>query len=252
MKFSEVSAAVAAIARGELVLVADDESRENEGDLILAAEAATSAKIAFMVQHTSGILCVGARAGRLDALRLPLMVPENTESHQTAFTVSVDYRHGTSTGISAADRALTIRALADESASPSDFARPGHVFPLRARTRGVLERPGHTEAACDLAELAGFSPLGVLAEVVGAEGEMARRPELFQFAWRFGLEIISIAQLVEYRRGVADSAAPREQSVVAEQRSAVRSIDSSQRLRATSSIGTAPALAPVPHYATKE
>ena len=233
MSISKVRAAIAALARGELVVVADDEGRENEGDLILAASAATRDKIAFMVQHTSGLLCVGARAERLDALDLPLMVPQNTESHQTAFTVSVDYRHGTTTGISAADRSRTIRALADEAVGPSDFARPGHVFPLRARAGGVLERRGHTEAACDLAELAGFPALGVLAEVVAANGDMARRPELNRFAAAHRLEFITIAELVEYRLAIAaEPAAAAQQLLVVEHTSKVTTRNDA-RLRAS-------------------
>ena len=211
MSFSKIRSAILALARGQFVVVADDEGRENEGDLILAASAATPEKIAFMVRHTSGLLCVGVRGERLDELDLPLMVPENTESHQTAFTVSVDYRRGTTTGISAADRSATIRALSDRSVGASGFARPGHVFPLRARAEGVLARPGHTEAACDLAELAGFPALGALAEIVGENGDMARRPELIAFAERHRLEYITIAELVEYRRAAASLPATAEQ-----------------------------------------
>jgi 3,4-dihydroxy-2-butanone 4-phosphate synthase len=211
MSYSKIRAAIVAFARGEFVVVADDEGRENEGDLILAASAATPEKIAFMVRHTSGLLCVGARGERLDELGLPLMVPENTESHQTAFTVSVDYRRGTSTGISAADRSATIFALADRAVGASAFARPGHVFPLRARAEGVLARRGHTEAACDLAELAGLPALGALSEIVAENGEMARRPELLAFAERHRLEFITIAELVEYRRAAASSPATMEQ-----------------------------------------
>ena len=219
MRFSNVRAAIAAIARGELVVVADDESRENEGDLILAASAATPEKIAFMVRYTSGLLCVGTKPERLHELELPLMVPRNTESQQTAFTVSVDYLRGTTTGISAADRSATIRALADGGAAAADFARPGHVFPLRARQEGVLTRPGHTEAACDLAELAGFPALGALAEIVGENGDMARRPELLRFAARHSLQYLTIAELVEYRREVAAARATPEQLVRAPKQS---------------------------------
>ncbi|HET9958099.1 MAG TPA: 3,4-dihydroxy-2-butanone-4-phosphate synthase [Polyangiaceae bacterium] len=200
MKFQAVEAAIAAVSRGEIVVVADDPRRENEGDLILAASAATPEKVAFMVRHTSGLLCVSARRQRLDALELPLMVPQNTESHQTAFTISVDYRVGTSTGISAEDRSATIRALADAEMGPGEFARPGHVFPLRARDGGVLVRPGHTEAASDLAELAGLPPLGALAEIVNLDGSMARGVQLERFAQEYGLAFITIAELVEYRR----------------------------------------------------
>ncbi|HSH73510.1 MAG TPA: 3,4-dihydroxy-2-butanone-4-phosphate synthase [Methylophilaceae bacterium] len=198
--FNQVETAIAAIARGEFVLVVDDTDRENEGDLIIAAEKITASQMAFMVRHSSGIVCVSMTAERLRQLKLPLMVERNTESYRTAFTVSVDYLHGTSTGISAADRALTLNALADPKSLAADFARPGHIFPLRCRKGGVLERPGHTEAAHDLAALAGLQPVGVLCEVVNDDGTMARRPELFAFAKQHGLAIISIADLIVYRQ----------------------------------------------------
>jgi 3,4-dihydroxy 2-butanone 4-phosphate synthase/GTP cyclohydrolase II len=175
--------------------------------LILAACAATPEKVAFMVRHTSGVVCVAARPKRLEELELPLMVPRNEESQQTAFTVSVDYRHGTSTGISSADRSATIRALAEPSTSARDLSRPGHVFPLRARPEGVLSRAGHTEAAVDLADLAGLPPLGALAEVVNDDGSMARRPELVRFARKYGLVYTTIAELVAYRRWLRDASA---------------------------------------------
>lgn len=198
--FDTVQMAVAAISRGEFVVVVDDETRENEGDLIIAADAVTPEAMAFMVRHTSGLICVALPGEVLDRLDLPLMVQDNKESHQTAFTVSVDKRCGISTGISASDRAATIRALADPRSSSTDFVRPGHVFPLRARDGGVLERPGHTEAAHDLAHMAGRLDGGVLCELVRADGEMARRPDLFRFASDHGLTIVSIAQLIEFRR----------------------------------------------------
>lgn len=197
------------------MVVADDDDRENEGDLILAASAATPEKIAFMVRHTSGVLCVAARPNRLDELELPLMVPRNEDSYQTAFTVSVDYRHGTTTGISSADRSATIRALADPSTSPRDLSRPGHVFPLRARSTGVLGRPGHTEAAVDLAELAGLSPLGALSELVNDDGSMARRPDLVRFAQKHGLAYTTIAELVQYRRSLEQARCASPASVAA-------------------------------------
>ncbi|MGC4093133.1 MAG: 3,4-dihydroxy-2-butanone-4-phosphate synthase [Polyangiaceae bacterium] len=200
MRFESVQAAIRAVARGEFVVVADDPERENEGDSIIAASAVTAEKLTFMLRHTSGLVCVAARPSRLDALELPLMVPHNTESHQTAFTVSVDYRHGTTTGISSDDRAATIRALSDAATKPSDLARPGHVFPLRARAAGVLERAGHTEAAADLAELAGLPALGALAEVVNGDGSMARQNDLLHFAARHRLCYLTIAELVAYRR----------------------------------------------------
>lgn len=198
--FDTVESAVAAIKRGEFVLVVDDTDRENEGDLIIAAEKITASQMAFMVRHSSGIVCVSMTADRLRQLKLPLMVDRNTESHRTAFTVSVDYLHGTTTGVSAADRALTLNALADTTSQASDFARPGHIFPLRCRKGGVLERAGHTEAANDLATLAGLQPVGVLCEVVNDDGTMARRPELLTFAQRHQLAIITIADLITYRK----------------------------------------------------
>ncbi|RQV09241.1 3,4-dihydroxy-2-butanone-4-phosphate synthase [Burkholderia cenocepacia] len=199
MNMDRIEAALEAMARGSIVVVVDDEDRENEGDLILAAEHATPEAIAFMVRFTSGMLCVGLTGERLDELELPLMVERNTDSMKTAYTITVDYRHGTTTGISAADRAATIRSLVDERASAGDFSRPGHVFPLRAVPGGVLHRRGHTEAAVDLARLAGLRPGAVLAEVVNDDGTMARRLELEAFARLHGLPIISIADLVTYR-----------------------------------------------------
>jgi 3,4-dihydroxy 2-butanone 4-phosphate synthase/GTP cyclohydrolase II len=198
MSFDSIEDALTAFARGELVVVVDDEDRENEGDLIMAAEKATTETIAFMVQHTSGLLCVALPGARLDALDLPLMVPDNSEAMRTAFTISVDAREGTTTGISAADRALTIRALADPATQAEDLARPGHIFPLRYRPGGVLARRGHTEAAVDLARLSGLRPAGVLAEVTNPDGSMARRPQLERFAAEQRLRIISIADLVGY------------------------------------------------------
>jgi len=198
--FADIEKAVDAVGRGELVVVVDDQDRENEGDLILAAEHATAEKIAFFVKHTSGVICMPMLGEDLDRLALPLMVIDNTESQRTAFTVSVDYRPGTSTGISAADRAATIRALIDPETDPGELARPGHIFPLRYRPGGVLKRAGHTEAAVDLARLAGLQPAGVLCEIVRDDGEMARLPDLEAFATEHGLLLISIADLIHYRR----------------------------------------------------
>lgn len=212
-QFNKVETAIAAIARGEFVLVVDDTDRENEGDLIIAAEKVTASQMAFMVRHSSGIVCVSMTAERLRQLKLPLMVERNTESHRTAFTVSVDYLHGTTTGVSAADRAITLNALADPASLASDFARPGHIFPLRCRKSGVLERPGHTEAAHDLAALAGLQPVGVLCEVVNEDGSMARRPELFAFAKAHGFAIISIADLIAYRERDVETSAVRSNVV---------------------------------------
>jgi 3,4-dihydroxy 2-butanone 4-phosphate synthase/GTP cyclohydrolase II len=201
MSSARVQAAVAAIGRGEMVIVADDAERENEGDLIMAAEKATPEAIGFMIRHTSGVLCVPLPGERLDALRIPLMVPTNTEAMRTAFTVSVDAHQGTTTGISAQDRATTIRALVDPATRPDDLARPGHVFPLRAREGGVLARRGHTEAAVDLARLARLAPAGVLAELMNPDGSMARGPELELFAAEHHLEQLTVAELVDYRNG---------------------------------------------------
>jgi len=200
MPFSEIEPAVAAIARGELVVVVDDADRENEGDLIMAADKITPEAMGFMVRHTSGVICMPLVGERCDELQLPLMVSNNTEQHRTAFTVSVDARIGTTTGISAADRATTVRTLIDPQTRPEDLARPGHIFPLRYRDGGVLKRAGHTEAAVDLARLAGLNPAGVLAEVVNDDGTMARFPELEVFAEEHRLLMISIADLVRHRR----------------------------------------------------
>jgi len=200
MPFTHIENAIAAIQRGELVVVVDDADRENEGDLIMAAEKVTPEAMAFMIRHTSGVICMPMLGERLDDLRLPLMVAHNTEVQRTAFTISVDAVHGTTTGISAGDRATTVQALIDPDTQPEDLARPGHIFPLRYREGGVLKRAGHTEAAVDLARLAGLSPAGVLAEVVNDDGSMQRLPQLEQFAAEHGLQLISIADLIRYRR----------------------------------------------------
>ena len=199
MTYSSIEEAVASIARGDMVLVVDDEHRENEGDLILAAEKVTAEHFAFMVRYTSGVICLPMTGERLDELGLPLMVLENTDSHQTAFTVSIDYAIGTTTGISAADRTATIRAAVDRSNTAADFHRPGHVFPLRYKPGGVLVRPGHTEAAVDLATLAGMAPAGVLCEVVNDDGTMAKGDRLSVFAKEHAIPVITIADLVAYR-----------------------------------------------------
>lgn len=192
-----VVAALEAMKRGEMVLVTDDEDRENEGDLILAAEFANEDNMAFMIRQTSGVICVSLDDERVDELRLPPMVGRNEDPKGTAFTVSVDASRGTSTGISAGDRAQTLRLLADENSGPEDFLRPGHVFPLRAKKHGVLARQGHTEAALDLCRLAGLKPAGVLCEVISEDGkEMARMPELMRLAEQHGLVLTSIADLV--------------------------------------------------------
>lgn len=200
MSFTQIENAIDAIGRGEMVIVVDDADRENEGDLILAAERITPEAMGFMIRHTSGVICMPLEGERLDELQLPLMVANNTEVQRTAFTVSVDARNGTTTGISAADRAATVKSLLDPATRPEDLARPGHIFPLRYREGGVLKRAGHTEAAVDLARLAGCYPAGVLAEVTNDDGTMARLPQLEAFAAKHGIQLISIADLIRYRR----------------------------------------------------
>ena len=198
--FAPIEEIVAAIGRGEMVVIVDDEDRENEGDLIMAAQFATPEKIAFIVRHTSGVVVAPLTGERCDDLRLPLMVEHNTESHRTAFTVSVDLIEGTTTGISASDRAATLCALADPDVAFSAFARPGHIFPLRAREGGVLKRAGHTEAAVDLARMAGLHPAGIICEIVNEDGSMSRLPQLIEFCKEHGLLLSSIAELIRYRR----------------------------------------------------
>jgi GTP cyclohydrolase II/3,4-dihydroxy 2-butanone 4-phosphate synthase/GTP cyclohydrolase II len=197
---SPITAAVTALAHGGMVLVVDDEDRENEGDLIMAAEYATTDAVAFFLEHTSGFLCVAIDEARADTLGLELMVPDNTEVHRTAFLVSVDYRRGTTSGISAGDRAATIRALADPALDPTDLARPGHVMPLLARPGGVLERPGHTEAGVDLCRMAGLSGAALLCEIVTPDRrDMMRRDDLARLAAEHGIPMISIANLRTWR-----------------------------------------------------
>ena len=196
---NSVEEILAELRAGRMVIVMDDEDRENEGDLIMAAEHATAEAVAFMIRHTSGIICVPMEEAALARLDLPQMVPVNSESQRTAFTVSVDLRVGTTTGVSSGDRATTIRALASPSSVPADFARPGHIFPLRSRRGGVLVRAGHTEAAVDLCRLAGLTAMGVLCEVMNDDGSMARRPQLQEFARTHGLKIGTIADLIRYR-----------------------------------------------------
>jgi len=197
--FDTVESAIADIAAGRLVIVADDENRENEGDLIMAAEKATPETVNMMIRYGSGIVCVPTVEHVLRRLGLGPMVASNRESHRTDFTVSVDAAEGISTGISAYDRTRTIHLLANSATRPEELVQPGHVFPLRARPGGVLERAGHTEAAVDLATLAGLSPMGVLCELVNDDGTVQRLPQLEEFKSRFGLKMISIAALIEYR-----------------------------------------------------
>lgn len=200
MKLASIEEAIAELSCGGMVIVVDDEDRENEGDLVMAAEFATPEKMAFIVRHCCGIVCAPMAPPVARALELPLMVARNTDSMRTAFTVSVDLIQGTTTGVSAADRARTLRALAKVTTRPEELSRPGHIFPLIARPGGVLERPGHTEAAVDLLVLAGLRPVGVICEIVSEDGSMARRPELDLFADRHGLKIISIEHLAAWRR----------------------------------------------------
>lgn len=202
-RFSSVEEAVAAFAEGRMIIVADDESRENEGDLVAAAESITPETVNFMTQHGRGLICVALTRERADELALPLMTDNNSDPQRTAFTVSVDahQRFGVTTGISAHDRATTIRLLAEPSTRPDDLRRPGHVFPLRAQPGGVLRRVGQTEAAVDLARLAGLRPVGVICEILNADGTMARRPQLETIAREYDLPFITVAQLVSYRLG---------------------------------------------------
>ncbi len=199
VRLDSVERAIADIAAGKAVVVVDDEDRENEGDIIFAASRATPELMAFTIRHSSGVICVPMPADMLDRLEIPLMTPHNKDKLRTAYTISVDARDGVSTGISAADRAHTARVLADSATEPWEITRPGHVFPLRYREGGVLVRRGHTEAAVDLARLAGLTPAGVLVEVVNDDGTMKRAPELREFADEHGLAMISIEDLVRHR-----------------------------------------------------
>lgn len=197
--FCSVEEAVEEIKNGKVIIIVDDEDRENEGDFICAAEYVTPDIVNFMVTHGRGMLCVALSGKRLDELNLPLMVDTNSALHGTQFTVTVDAIEGTTTGISAADRSLTIKKLIDDKSAASDFARPGHIFPLRAFDEGVLRRSGHTEAAVDICRLAKLKPAGVLCEILKEDGDMARQPELFELAKRFNLKILTVQNLIQYR-----------------------------------------------------
>ena len=199
MKFSTIPEAIEAIRNGEMIIVSDDPDRENEGDLIMAAEKATPEAINFMAKYGRGMICLPAIAERLSELNLPLMVSENTEQLRTAFTVTIDAKDVT-TGISAYERAHTIQKFVQPESKAEDFVRPGHIFPLQAKEGGVLRRAGHTEATVDLARLAGLYPAGVLCEILNEDGTMARLPQLFEFAQEYGLKFITIAALIAYRR----------------------------------------------------
>jgi 3,4-dihydroxy 2-butanone 4-phosphate synthase len=198
--------ALAAFARGEFLVVMDDENRENEGDLICAASMCTTEKMAWMIKHTSGYVCIALPGEKLDLLQIPMMVSENQDRHRTAYAVTVDYKHGITTGISAHDRALTARSLASSTSSPSDFTRPGHMVPLRSCNGGVLKRRGHTESAVDLCRLTNLPLAGLLCEIVNddVEGTMARRDDCRAFADKWGLRMISVEMLAQMMRNRAN------------------------------------------------
>ena len=198
-QFASIEAAIEDLRAGKMVIVADDEDRENEGDLTIAAEKVTPDVINFMAVHGRGLICMPMTGERLDELNIPLMVSENTSSYGTAFCVSIEAKSGVSTGISAADRARTVLAAVDARTKPSDLVRPGHMFPLRARVGGVLQRAGQTEAAVDLARIAGLYPAGVICEVMNEDGTMARVPDLERFAERHDIQLITVADLIRYR-----------------------------------------------------
>jgi 3,4-dihydroxy 2-butanone 4-phosphate synthase/GTP cyclohydrolase II len=199
VSLATIPEAIEDIKSGKFVIVVDDEDRENEGDLIITAEKVTPEAINFMAVHGRGLICISVTGERLDELRIPMMVNDNTSKFTTAFTVSVEAKHGTSTGISAADRAKTVKTIIDPETRPEDLLMPGHMFPLRARDGGVLVRAGQTEAAVDLARLAGLYPAGVLCEIMNEDGTMARMPQLEVIAEKFGLKIVSVADLIAYR-----------------------------------------------------
>jgi 3,4-dihydroxy 2-butanone 4-phosphate synthase len=194
-----VGKALEALSHGRGVLVVDDEARENEGDLIFPAESITEAQMAMLIRECSGIVCLCLTEGKVDALGLPLMVEKNTSRYQTAFTVSIEAARGVTTGVSAADRTVTVRTATADDARPEDLHRPGHVFPLRARRGGVLERAGHTEATVDLMHLAGLKPCGVLCELTNPDGTMATLPEVVAFARKNNLTVLTVEDLIQYR-----------------------------------------------------
>jgi len=198
-KLSSIESAIADFKKGKIVIVVDDEDRENEGDMIFSSEKSSPELVNFLTKNARGLICVPMEDDRLNELDLGMMTKNNTSLHETAFTISVDYKHGTTTGISASDRNKTIRALINKKTNPEDLGRPGHIFPLRSAPGGVLRRAGHTEATVDLAKLAGHYPAGVLCEVMKENGEMARLPDLFETAEKFGMKVISIKDLIQYR-----------------------------------------------------
>src|SRR5512135_1392380 len=199
MKFNTIEEAIDDIRKGKMVILVDDEDRENEGDLTMAAEAVTPEAINFMAKYGRGLVCLTMTAERCDHLRLPPMVEDNTSSFGTAFTISIEAKKGVTTGISAADRATTIKTAIDPKSGPEDLARPGHVFPLRAKPGGVLQRAGQTEGSVDLARLAGLAPSGVICEIMNDDGTMARVPQLVEFAKTHRMKIITIKDLIAYR-----------------------------------------------------
>ncbi len=199
MKFNTIEEAIAEIRKGKMVILVDDEDRENEGDLTMAAEAVTPEAINFMAKHGRGLICLSLTPERVDHLQLPMMTTDNTSSFGTAFTISIEAKKGVTTGISAADRAVTIKTAINPKSGPEDLARPGHVFPLRARTGGVLQRAGQTEGSVDLARLAGLYPAGVICEIMNDDGTMSRVPQLMEFAKKFELKIITVKDLIAYR-----------------------------------------------------
>ncbi len=201
-----VAAALDALRNGQGVLVTDDEQRENEGDLIFAAESLTPAQMAMLIRECSGIVCLCLTTEKVRALQLPMMVEHNSSRYQTAFTVSIEAARGVTTGVSAQDRVTTVRAAIADGAGPEDLHRPGHIFPLRSRPGGVLERPGHTEATVDLMRLAGLKPCGVLCELTNPDGTMARLPQIMAFAEKHDLPVLTVADLVAYRKGLLQEA----------------------------------------------
>ena len=200
MALATIPEAIEDIKAGKFLIIVDDEGRENEGDLVIAAEKVTPEVINFMAKHARGLICIAMTADRLDELKIPMMVQDNTSKFSSPFTVSVEARHKVSTGISAHDRSATVRALIDPATKPEDIARPGHMFPLRARDGGVLVRAGHTESAVDLAKAAGLYPAGVICEIMNEDGTMARVPELEKIADKYGIKMISVAQIIAHRR----------------------------------------------------
>ncbi|MDP7323825.1 MAG: 3,4-dihydroxy-2-butanone-4-phosphate synthase [Candidatus Woesearchaeota archaeon] len=200
MNFTKIESAIKLMQRGKFLIVVDDENRENEGDIVIAAEKATPSKINYMLKHARGIMCLPTAAERLDELKIPLMVSDNSDKFNTPFTVSIDAKRNTTTGVSVSDRLETIKVILNKDSKPEDLVRPGHMFPLRANGNGVLDRPGHTEAAVDLCKLAGLSQVAIIAEIMNDDGSMARLEDLEEFAKKHNLEMITIKDLIEYRK----------------------------------------------------